>query len=439
MMTARRQAPDSARVTRSGATRAREPRGGLAAAARGIATKAASALRAVRTGLGRGARCVAPPSRAPSPAEEAPDWPAGQAAQAGAEQAPSGVLLRLLPPPALLAAALQPFEFHGMLCAMTSPEEGLYIKPSEASTATSVLDLCAAWLRVPAETITVRGARRTLSAASPGRTIAEAGLPRQLPGSPPAVALRVTAVPWCCICLQPVRRGRVWSCDAAQHSCCHACARQFAETSATLRPSLALSWLRCPAPGCTASLAHGAALHKLLSYKAMDRLRAQRAAGQAKRLNSVRAGKEVRLLLQHASHRHENIKLLTQHRAGCGSRGDAAQRRCQSLPHLLSADRERRRLQPRVLQRVRRLLRLVMRVVANSYRLQKDCPWYCAPLHAPCAVLRRRRRRRAAHADVRGALDDARAGGAGCFAGCCTTAGAGTSAADCAGCRRRGC
>jgi hypothetical protein len=115
------------------------------------------------------------------------------------------------------------------------------------------------------------------------------------------VTLHVAVAPWCCICLSPVRRGRVWAC-AAQHQCCHGCARRFAQSAAVLRPSVAHSWLRCPAAGCGFVLAQGAAMHSLLSFKAMDRLRASRAAAQALRLSSARAGREVRVSVQwHAS------------------------------------------------------------------------------------------------------------------------------------------
>ena len=273
MMTKQRKAPASARAARA-AARERAPRGGLLASARGIAAKTAAAagvaLRAVRRGLGRGARCVAPP-RAPPAAAEAASTPHE------AEQAPLSVLLRFIPPPALAAAARQPFE-HGGTRRMSSPELGLFVKANES---------------VP-------------------------------------------------------RRRR----------CC-------ALASFT-------SWLRCPAPRCDGGLAYGADMAKLLSFKAMDRLRAQRAADQARRLSSVRAGREARALARSIASPLKRCADATWRCAtGCGPGGAVAARRRQGVPCLLRAHREERRLHARLVHLVRRVLRLGLRVVVEKPSSQR--------------------------------------------------------------------
>lgn len=316
MMTAQRKKPAGTRAARA-AARDRRARG-MVFAARCLASKAAaaasSALRALRRGFARSAMCVALPPRArDAPAEE------GKTAQqpADADSVPSRrihFVLRLMPPAELAAAAALPFDFRGRPYAMNSAG-GLYVSSAASTTAASLLDLCAAWLKAPAECITIRGARRTLSAAAPRRTVAQAGLTQRsvlrwvarrvaasgaqpVADAPPehlVPPLRVTVLPLCCICLEPVARGRVWSCASRPaHTACQACAKRFAQTAVTLRPSLAMSWLRCPAPGCATHLAAGAALHRLISFKDLDRMRAERAARHAERLGSARAGHEVR-------------------------------------------------------------------------------------------------------------------------------------------------
>ena len=311
MMTRQREAV-SARAARAAARdrlRDRAARGGLVAKARRIAAAAGDALRAVRRGFGRGAACVAPASRAPSQAETSADGAQADGVLADDPAAARKVVLRLVPPPALAAVAQQPFDFEGAPFQASASEEGICVRLAEQAEASTLLQCCAAWLRVPAETITIRGAARPLTMASQRRTLAQAGLSaralrRRLPdqraeAGPSAATLHVAVAPWCCICLAPARRGRVWSC-AAQHACCHGCARRYAESAAVLRASVAHSWLRCPAAGCSFELAQGAAMHSLLSFKAMARLRASRAAAQAVRLSSARAGREVRLGISHA-------------------------------------------------------------------------------------------------------------------------------------------
>ena len=307
MMTRQREAA-SARAARAAARdrlRDRAPRSGLVAKARSIAASTAAAagdaLRAVRRGLGRGAACVAKAPCAPSQAAKAAAGAQADGATAAADTAPPAkkVVLRLIPPPALALVAQQPFDFEGAPFQASPSEAGICVRLAEQAAAASLLECCAAWLRVPAERITIRGAARPLTMASQHRTLAQAGLSaralrRRFPADV-AATLHVTVAPWCCICLSPVRRGRVWAC-AAQHQCCQGCARSFAQSAAVLRPSVAHSWLRCPAAGCAFVLAQGAAMHSLLSFKAMDRLRSRRAAAQALRLSSARAGREVRAL-----------------------------------------------------------------------------------------------------------------------------------------------
>lgn len=213
---------------------------------------------------------------------------------------------RLVPPPALSAAAAQPFDFGGEV--YSPRQDGQVVLAVAADTpAEELLDLCSHWLRVRPESLAVQGPRLTLTPGSPRRTVAQAGL-----GEPPAPATppppdeslspdaavpghAVFALPWCCICLEAAT-GAVWSCRGngpQQHNCCDGCARRYAATRLALRMTLpAAGALRCPAPGCPHTLLADRELWRLVNTDDVRRAHAQRVKDQAERLRRVTAGME---------------------------------------------------------------------------------------------------------------------------------------------------
>lgn len=214
---------------------------------------------------------------------------------------------RLVPPPALTAAAAQPFDYDGRV--YSPRQDGQVVLAVAADTpAEELLHLCSHWLRVRPESLAVQGPRLTLTPGSPRRTVAQAGL-----GEPPAPATppppddasdaavpghAVFALPWCCICLEAAT-GAVWSCRGdgpQQHNCCDGCARRYAATRLALRPALpaAAAALRCPAPACPHTLLADRELWRLVNTEDVRRAHAQRVKDQAERLRRVTAGLEVR-------------------------------------------------------------------------------------------------------------------------------------------------
>jgi len=261
-----------------------------------------------------GALCVAM-RRAQAPAEEAANTnaesealattkPESEKEDAAEEELKPRVSFRLMPPPAHLAAAAQPFSYGDELYSPRGDGHGrpsLEVALPADTPASALLALCAAWLRVPRDS--VQGPKLTLSPASPRRTVAQAGLGES--SSPPAAAREAAAataavpvhsvfsLPFCCICLEAAT-GAVWSCRAVNvHSCCDGCARRFAETRLALHPA-ASATLRCPVPGCPHTLLEGHQLYRLVNTDALRKAHAQRVTDQAARLKRVESGREVR-------------------------------------------------------------------------------------------------------------------------------------------------
>ena len=214
---------------------------------------------------------------------------------------PPRLAFRLVPPPALSVAASEPFDFRG---AQYSPRRDgrVAVRVAPDTPCESLLDFCAAWLRVRPESLSVQGPRLTLSPASPRRTAEQAGLGEATPpGTPPARDGDVTkalaehpvfSLPFCCICLEAAS-GAVWACRAAQrHVCCGECARRYAATRIVMRPTA--TNLACPVPGCPHTLLNSIQLQRLVNTEDVRAARAQRVADQAERLRRIAAGQEVR-------------------------------------------------------------------------------------------------------------------------------------------------
>ena len=221
------------------------------------------------------------------------------------EPPPPQLAFRLVPPPALSVAASEPFDFRG---AQYSPRRDgrVAVRVAPDTPCESLLDFCAAWLRVRPESLSVQGPRLTLSPASPRRTAEQAGLGEASPpgtplardggadgGADEALAEHpVFSLPFCCICLEAAS-GAVWACRAAQrHVCCGECARRYAATRIVMRPTA--SNLACPVPGCPHTLLNSIQLQRLVNTEDVRAARAQRVADQAERLRRIASGQEVR-------------------------------------------------------------------------------------------------------------------------------------------------
>jgi hypothetical protein len=209
------------------------------------------------------------------------------------------VAVTLAPPPDAVGAGAE-FIFRGVT--FTSARGGgapVALTLTRATTAATLLAWCAAWLALPAESLSVAGGRLVLSASTPERTAEEAGLgaDADAPGAPPPTR-RVFALPWCAICLSAAS-GVVWTCrgggdDAdgggatARHRFCAQCVRRYAATALSARSAAAL---RCPAQGCSHTL-QSDELSQLVDLPALRALRAARTAQHAARLRGIAAGAE---------------------------------------------------------------------------------------------------------------------------------------------------
>ncbi len=239
--------------------------------------------------------------------------PSGERVLPGVPPSRDWLAVDLAPPPELAAGAADAFTFRSVRFA-PPPGRPARVALTPDTTAATLLDFCAAWLRVPAESLSIAGGALVLSTAMPRRTAAEAGLGADVAGRDVPLR-RIFALPWCAICLGAAT-GAVWSCrggmggaHSVRHSFSDGCAKRYAATVISVRSA---ATLRCPVPGCAHTLLSSAELAALVDVAALARLRAARTAQHAARLRAVLAGAEVRYIARDC-HVSSDALLLTWH------------------------------------------------------------------------------------------------------------------------------
>jgi hypothetical protein len=163
---------------------------------------------------------------------------------------------------------------------------------TRVTTAATLLDWCASWLNVPAESISAAGTHLALTHSTPTRTVADAGLglPLGVDETSPVPCRAVFLLPWCGICYSTAANPS-WTCRSvvARHSFCQTCMKRYAETSLTMMGGPLM--LRCPSPGCNHTMPVEE-LSRLIPIDVMAAKRAEVMQAQRKRLEGIRAGAE---------------------------------------------------------------------------------------------------------------------------------------------------
>lgn len=234
-----------------------------------------------------------------------------------------------------------PFTHKGAQFAREGTDTCLRVRVHAAPcvTAETLLDFCAAWLSLPAASLSVKGTRLVLSSGVPERTVADAGF-----GSPAEAVHPVFSLPFCSICFDAAASS-TWTCRSSTeaHAFCTPCMEKYARMSLC---ELNKALLRCPAPGCAHTLPADQ-VSRLVPAEQVAASRRQRVAEHNARLQRIRDGHEVRLRMPNGMRRRNTHALRALHTPGRGAAETVVQVLCARLSRVPSGHRQGRGLPPR--------------------------------------------------------------------------------------------